>query len=660
MAHLHLQRVAEQTNKAAVIEQLKQPAGNLQSEYGRGLARMKQLSPPRYQLALRTMNYMAQSKVLFTPEELQDALSVEVNSFGPSKDRRPPIAMIVGVCLGFVFENPISSRMEFFHTTVAEYLSTSSSMNDLELDLGGCCVLYLMSTDLARRCVTERQAEERRSQYLFAAYASRFWGDKIRGQPELKHEEILLRFLTSDNRISSLQLLPPDTAYDEDLIGKQAEWFDVTTDANSFAVYTCAYLRLKEIMPSLLAKGFDPGYTAPLGLHSSPLHLGVKALDLKICELLIKAGVNVNIQDKMGKTPLHLAWELSGDNVSQIRTLLEDAGGRFDITDSQGRNVLQNALQFGNTSILGHVIDGIGEPGLQNQDSDGNTALHVAVTRRYYLDVKHLLAKNANPLIRNNKGQRPLDLATEGKDYSSRLIATHILEYVDEKSIDYPRQQPVTTTISEDLEGTSISLEEMADRTPPPLQRRNRDSKDAMLMKLREGYITAAEQEDAYTLSGYLLNGANVNFVHENSGMTPLHHAILSNHELPIWHLLAAGADIDLKDKRHGLSASELAQKSEHPSVAALFHHDNNEPGDSFGPSLMWQSMYHQVGRGMWSKRISGNELRAAYRNAAQLREQMAGSSVWNRPGLEIWYDYLGYKEPEDERSFFNRRKRSP
>lgn len=367
LAYLHLHRISEQTNKAAVLEQLTQPTESLEAEYGRSLARMKNLSPPRYQLALRTMLYMAQSKVPLTTEELQDALSVQIKSLGPSRDGRPPVAVVIGVCLGFVFENPISGRVEFFHATVAEYLNTSQFSNDLELDLGGCCVVYLLSNGLARRCITEKEAEERRNTYPFGAYASRFWGDMIRGESELKYKEFLLQFLTSENRISAFQLLPPDTNYDIDLIGGPNEWFDMVTDAKSFAVYTCTYLRLKHVMALLLDNGMTPDYRAPCGIHYSPLHLGVRTLDFQICEQLIKAGVNPNVQNRTGKTPVHLAWELSANNIFQtrelfqIRALLSAAGGRSDIVDSDGRNVLQHALQFGNTSDLGQLLEGQNE-----------------------------------------------------------------------------------------------------------------------------------------------------------------------------------------------------------------------------------------------------------------------------------------------------------
>lgn len=150
-----------------------------------------------------------------------------------------------------------------------------------------------------------------------------------------------------------------------------------------------------------------------------------------------------------------------------------------------------------------------------------------------------------------------------------------------------------------------------------------------------------AEQEDPYNLFGLLLNGRRINFFDTASGMTPLHHAVLAGHELPTWHLLAAGAKADVKDKRHGLAPPELAQREGNLDVAALFLRNSSE---SSGQGFVWQRKSYQVGRGMWSKHLSGTELQRAYRKAKHLRKCMRKSSNWLGPGMQVWYDYLGYE----------------
>ncbi|KAF6016449.1 hypothetical protein EB796_025241 [Bugula neritina] len=51
----------------------------------------------------------------------------------------------------------------------------------------------------------------------------------------------------------------------------------------------------------------------------SALHYAVKSRSLEICEVLLKKGVNVNKQDKCGRTALHTAiGQLISDPVSSI------------------------------------------------------------------------------------------------------------------------------------------------------------------------------------------------------------------------------------------------------------------------------------------------------------------------------------------------------
>lgn len=256
--------------------------------------------------------------------------------------------------------------------------------------------------------------------------------------------------------------------------------------------------------------------------------------------------------------------------------------------------------------------------------------------------VKQLLAKNANLLIRNNEDKRPLDLAIEDHDPSSRSIVEAIFKYVDANPNAYSLQSSDRVAIEEYFEDASRKAEERKKRRQATFRSR--------ALKSKQGLVAAAGEEDAYTLSGYLLNNVEVDSIDEDTGLTLLHHAILSNHELPVWHLLAAGADPNVREKRHaphGLTAYELAQKSDNPSIAALFQRCGNQLNPLDG-SLMWQKKHYQVGRGIFSKRISGDELRRAYCSAAELSDRMQSCSVWSGPSMQVWYDYLGYNSYED------------
>lgn len=54
-------------------------------------------------------------------------------------------------------------------------------------------------------------------------------------------------------------------------------------------------------------KGFKFDVDAQSGMQASPLHFAVIFREIKNVELLISLGANVNIQDKEGRTSLHIA-----------------------------------------------------------------------------------------------------------------------------------------------------------------------------------------------------------------------------------------------------------------------------------------------------------------------------------------------------------------
>jgi hypothetical protein len=292
------------------------------------------------------------------------------------------------------------------------------------------------------------------------------------------------------------------------------------------------------------------------------------------------------------------------------------------------------------------------ELGFGKQDLDGNTALHYAVMRRYNDVVGRLLSQNANPFLKNNNGQSPLTLAMESYDQESERIVKQILGHVDEEGAEY--ELPIDEQAAADTYLAACAQRKASAKQAQAKSDVERSTKRSRLGPENLQPITwEAEQEDPYNLSGLLLNGRRINFLDTASSMTPLHHAVLAGHELPTWHLLAAGAKADVKDKKHGMTPPELAQREGHLDVAALFLRDGSE---SSGEGFVWQKKSYQVGRGMWSKYLSGTELQRAYRQANHLQECMRGCSVWLGPGMQVWYDYLGYEptslEPYGEHEY--------
>ncbi|KAL8860194.1 MAG: hypothetical protein Q9178_003458 [Gyalolechia marmorata] len=120
--------------------------------------------------------------------------------------------------------------------------------------------------------------------------------------------------------------------------------------------------------------------------------------------------------DHYGETPLHLA---AMTNVSRVRKLLR-VGSDITSLNHQGRSVLHYAARANNSNVLGLVLQVLGHMEktnlLHHKDHNGRTALHDAVRSGSLESVQILLDSSADPNVNDNKGRRPLHIASEIKE----------------------------------------------------------------------------------------------------------------------------------------------------------------------------------------------------------------------------------------------------
>ena len=169
----------------------------------------------------------------------------------------------------------------------------------------------------------------------------------------------------------------------------------------------------------------------------TPLLVAAQAGKSAAVSQLLQAGANINYQDPLGNTALHLAAG-SGD-IKTIQQLLPKAdkeatnnaeqtplfmavyGRRLDAVQlllDQGANVnAQDA--FGQTCLITSVIYPVITELLlkegakvDHQDKTGNTALHHTVMLNKKETAEVLLTWKADTMIRNNDNVSPLVLAT--------------------------------------------------------------------------------------------------------------------------------------------------------------------------------------------------------------------------------------------------------
>jgi ankyrin repeat protein len=144
------------------------------------------------------------------------------------------------------------------------------------------------------------------------------------------------------------------------------------------------YFALKMENSNIVELLIDKGATYSDSLNNTLLHIAASNKITDIVELLIKKGADVNMQNKDGNTPLHIA--------------------------ALNKNVHYKALEK-NKKIIDLLIENKADVNMQNKD--GNTPLHTAVISKINYTVDLLLDKGANVNMINNDGYTPPALAEE-------------------------------------------------------------------------------------------------------------------------------------------------------------------------------------------------------------------------------------------------------
>jgi hypothetical protein len=149
--------------------------------------------------------------------------------------------------------------------------------------------------------------------------------------------------------------------------------------------------------------GADVDQLGPDGQR--PLHVAAATGRYILVELLLKEGAEVDAPNRDGQSPLYVALMARRTRVAEE---LVTAGAQFDpsallrelaLNDVGDRDAIRFLL------AQGAKID--------QADANGDTALHLAVSRDYRVVVKHLINAGADVNAVNGAGATPLAIALE-------------------------------------------------------------------------------------------------------------------------------------------------------------------------------------------------------------------------------------------------------
>eukprot|EP01130_Rhizamoeba_saxonica_P000161 TRINITY_DN10161_c0_g1_i1.p1 TRINITY_DN10161_c0_g1~~TRINITY_DN10161_c0_g1_i1.p1 ORF type:complete len:493 (-),score=78.60 TRINITY_DN10161_c0_g1_i1:61-1341(-) len=307
-----------------------------------------------------------------------------------------------------------------------------------------------------------------------------------------------------------------------------------------------------------------------------PLHLAAEKqnIDPDYFDVLDKHNVDVNIKDRYGNTPLHIA----SLNDSNLMISWLSTKNIVYVSNNKGNTALHLAIEHEKSNSLSSLIEHFEEL-LYIPNSGDIYPIHMASIKKdiHYL-ASILLAMKSSPNMKNASGNTALHLATaSGLVGNARLLLDSGADK-NAKNLEFStplhlaaRNQPAIVAM---LALRKASLNESDDHGMSPLQIAisNRNYETTMVL-LKFGadvhhrdYLGYTALHDASSLDAglvkYLIKkGVDINIVTEE-GYTPLLIALNSNRMDIAEILLKHGADLNVKTQ-NGLHALHILAASD-------------------------------------------------------------------------------------------------
>ena len=255
--------------------------------------------------------------------------------------------------------------------------------------------------------------------------------------------------------------------------------------------------------------------------------------NLDIVTALIARGVELEITDKNGQTPLNLA---ARQGHSEVVMALLKAGSLVDHPDNDGWTALRSAAWGGHTEVVNQLLESGAE--VDHADSDQRTALRAAAWGGHDDIVIKLLEHGAEVNMIDNEGRTALIAAA----YMGHTeIVEHLLDHganIDHEDCDGRTALSVAALCIPASQGHLNVVSILLDRNAK-VDHCDHDGMTPLLVAAYEGHQEVCEL--------LLESDADVDHV-DNNGRTPLQAAASMGHSNVVSLLLFWGAAVDTID----------------------------------------------------------------------------------------------------------------
>jgi len=302
-----------------------------------------------------------------------------------------------------------------------------------------------------------------------------------------------------------------------------------------------------------------------------PIHYAAQAGRLEVVKWMVELDrEQLNAEDSRGERPIHYAanneqWEL-------VKWMIEQDREQLNAEDSDGRRPIHYAAQAGRLEVVKWMVE-LDREQLNAQGSDGRLPIHDAANSEQWELVKWMIEQDGEQLnAEDSAGRRPIDFAEQAGQWE---LVKWMVELDGEQlnAEDSGGRQPIDFAVQNEHKDTVDLLAEAGSQLVHVLNTQVQSPRDLMsqngasggepaqgiesIVELPEPTredLAASEEDRRSTLPCVLYN---------ETGLTPLHQAVLEDDAENIASLITNEALINARDLVQGLTPLEMAFEQE-------------------------------------------------------------------------------------------------
>jgi ankyrin repeat protein len=420
-----MDNLATKPSVRAIREALKVIPRKLEETYDLVMQRISDQNEDDANLARRLLSWLTYSVRSLTVVELQHALAIEPGQDHLDSDSLIDEEIMLSVCAGIVTVEDESNLIRFIHYTTQEYLERIRDVRfpTAQLEITEACMEYLQQQGPASEHLRYSEFAKHIRSRPFYEYAAFNWGAHADEDVQRVAETRILEFLKNNQTVAAIPL--------------RIHYLSIGGNlglARQPSVHAVAYLGLSHILKCQIKAGINSEVCNSLG--QTPIHIAVSRNHRECVRILLD-------DDRAHEKEFHRAWTLIRIAAIQglpefARLAIESEADFFSQPDPiaisyRGWTVLHEAVLARHVEIVEILCDSGFE--VDSVDLKGNSALHLAATEGYDDILRTLVTKGADINKHNNCGETPLHHAAAKNDMfawdleSSKLCTQLLLEF---------------------------------------------------------------------------------------------------------------------------------------------------------------------------------------------------------------------------------------